>query len=55
MTRARFSSIGMQAGMSCVQVDIQDGVKNGFSDLTKVQEGQDHQGKALREGCLERR
>ena len=39
-------------------------VKNGFSDLTKVQEGQDHQGKdvtddrqgkALREGCCERR
>ena len=39
-----------------------DGVKNGFSDLTKEQEGRDwqgkdvmneHQGKALREGCHE--
>ena len=39
-------------------------VKNGFSDLTKVQEGWDRQGKdvmddcqgkALREGCCERK
>jgi len=43
------------------QLDI---VKNGLSDLTKVQEGwdqlgndvkSDHQGKALKEGCHERR
>ena len=29
-------------------------VKNGFSDPNKEQEGHDHQGKALKEGCRER-
>ena len=30
------------------------GIKNGFSDPTKEQVGQDRQGKALRDGCHER-
>src|SRR5882724_11175976 len=34
---------------------LKSGVKSGFSDLTKEQEGRDWQGKALREGCHERK
>src|SRR5882724_2603539 len=54
-------------GSWCLNIGISTGlevVKNGFSDLTKVQKGRDRQrkdieddcqGKALKEGCRERR
>ena len=37
-----------------VHPGLEENVKNGFYDPTKGQEGQDRQGKALREGCHER-
>src|SRR5882724_13358719 len=60
----------MNTNMNLVRVttksksETQTVVKNGFSNLTKVQKGRDrqrkdvegdHQGKALKEGCRERR
>ena len=54
--------LGYQESLTTVQFDYT--VKNGFSDPTKVQKGRDQQrkdvegdrqGKALKEGCRERR
>ena len=59
-----FNNVRGKGGHCGLYAIVSGIVKNGFSDLTKEKEGQDrqgkditndHQGRALREGCHERK